>query len=135
MLASSDLVAFVTVADPIAARAFYEDTLQLHLKDESSFALVFEANGTTLRVAITAGAVPQPYTVVGWTVADIRGAIEALAAAGTTLERFEGLDLDERGVWTTPGGDQVAWFKDPHGNLLSLTELSAASPNAAHAAR
>jgi catechol 2,3-dioxygenase-like lactoylglutathione lyase family enzyme len=134
MLASSDLVAFVTVSDPVAARAFYEDTLRLRLIDESNFALVFESNGTTLRVAIASGAVPQPYTVVGWTVADIGGAIEALAAAGTALERFDGLDLDERGVWTTQGGDQVAWFKDPHGNLLSLTQLSAASGNAARAA-
>src|SRR5664279_2335881 len=109
MLASDDLVAFVTVADPDTARQFYAQTLGLALVDDSTYALVFDAHGTTLRVAIAPGASPPPYTVLGWTVPDIVGVVRELAERGTQVERFEGMDQDSRGIWTAPGGARVAW--------------------------
>jgi catechol 2,3-dioxygenase-like lactoylglutathione lyase family enzyme len=124
VLESSSLVAFVTVSDLDAARRFYGETLELLLIEESGFALVFDANGTTLRVAVSPGVGPAPYTVVGWTVADIEHTAADLAERGVRLERFDGLEVDARGLWTTPSGARVGWFKDPHGNVLSITETT-----------
>jgi catechol 2,3-dioxygenase-like lactoylglutathione lyase family enzyme len=124
MLGSCELMAFVTVADREAARQFYGNILGLRLVEDSEYALVFDAHGTTLRVAIATDASPAPYTVLGWTVPDISGLVDDLADRGVDLERFDGLGQDARGVWTAPGGAHVAWFKDPHGNLLSITQLT-----------
>jgi catechol 2,3-dioxygenase-like lactoylglutathione lyase family enzyme len=124
MLGSCELMAFVTVTDRGAAQQFYRNTLGLRLVEDSAYALVFDAQGTTLRVAIAADASPASYTVLGWTVPDIGGLVADLADRGVDLERFDGLGQDARGVWTAPGGARVAWFKDPHGNLLSITQLT-----------
>jgi|SRR5215472_6459280 len=126
MLGSCDLVAFVTSADRERAREFYGGTLGLRLREDAPYALVFDANGTTLRVAIAQQVAPAPYAVLGWTVPDMAAVVAGLAAAGISLERFDGMDQDGRGVWRTPSGDQVAWFKDPDGNVLSVTELNSA---------
>lgn len=116
-------MAFVATASPEAARAFYEGTLGLTLMADEPVAIVFDAGGTTLRVAKVGSVAPAPYTVLGWTVPDIGAAVAALSERGVTLERFAGMDQDDTGVWTSPGGGRVAWFKDPDGNLLSLTQL------------
>jgi catechol 2,3-dioxygenase-like lactoylglutathione lyase family enzyme len=122
MLASDDLIAFVATADPGRARAFYAGTLGLPLEDESPFALVFRANGTMLRVAIADAVAPAPYTVLGWAVADVAARVRALSARGVAFERYAGMDQDELGVWRSPSGARIAWFKDPDGNTLSLTQ-------------
>ena len=123
MLASRPLVAFVTVADRDQAREFYEHTLGLPLVEDSPFALVFDALGTTLRVAISPDASPAPYPVLGWMVPDIATAVVDLRSRGAAMSRFPGMAQDDDGIWTAPGGARVAWFTDPHGNVLSLTEL------------
>ncbi len=120
---SGKLVAFVATAQPDAARAFYAGVLGLPVRRDDQFALVFDANGTALRVAKVETLAPQPFTVLGWVVEDIASAVDDLVAEGVTFERFPGMPQDERGVWTVEGG-KVAWFKDPDGNLLSLTEDS-----------
>jgi predicted enzyme related to lactoylglutathione lyase len=84
---------------------------------------VFDANGTTLRLAKVERISPAPYTVLGWLVPDIRAACARLSAAGVPFERYEGMPQDEAGIWATPGGGYVAWFKDPDGNTLSLTQV------------
>jgi catechol 2,3-dioxygenase-like lactoylglutathione lyase family enzyme len=122
MLAADDVIAFVATADPGRARAFYVDTLGLPLEDESPFALVFRANGTMLRVAIAEEVVPAPYTVLGWAVSDIAARVRELAARGVVFERYGGMEQDELGVWRSPSGARIAWFKDPDGNTLSLTQ-------------
>jgi catechol 2,3-dioxygenase-like lactoylglutathione lyase family enzyme len=124
MLGSSHLVAFVAAPDLGRARAFYEVILGLTLVEENPFACVFQAHGTRLRVSAVENLVAAPYTVLGWEVDDIGATITALGARGVMFERFAGMDQDQAGVWTTPGGDRVAWFKDPAGNILSLTELA-----------
>jgi catechol 2,3-dioxygenase-like lactoylglutathione lyase family enzyme len=122
MLASAKLVAFVTVSNATRARAFYRDVLGLRLVSEDNLALVFDANGTMLRVAIAAGVTVAPYTVLGWAVAEIAATVRQLAAAGVGCERYPGMQQDELGIWQSPSGARVAWFKDPDGNTLSVSQ-------------
>jgi catechol 2,3-dioxygenase-like lactoylglutathione lyase family enzyme len=123
ILGSSKIVAFAGVKDADRARAFYRDTLGLRLVSEDGFALVFDANGTMLRVSLVREVVAAPYTSLGWEVEDILAKAKALTDAGVKLERYEAfLKQDELGIWTAPGGTRVAWFKDPDGNLLSISQ-------------
>jgi len=117
------LIAFVATRDPNPAKAFYRDTLDLKLVSEDQFALVFEAAGTMLRVQKVHELRPARHTVLGWRVPDIRSRIKELTKKGVRFERYDGLGQDESGVWTTPSGAKVAWFKDPDGNTLSLTQF------------
>ena len=75
-----------------------------------------------LRVQIVEDIAPAPNTAHGWQVADIAREMANLAAKGVTFRNFEHLPQDERGVWTTPDGARIAWFTDPSGNILSLTQ-------------
>jgi catechol 2,3-dioxygenase-like lactoylglutathione lyase family enzyme len=123
VLTSSSLIAFVATADLHRARRFYEDVLALELVEQSDFACVFDAAGTMLRVTLADPVVAAGYTVLGWSVDDIGRCVEALTANGVTFTRYDGMDQDAAGIWRTPGGDQVAWFADPDGNTLSLTQF------------
>lgn len=123
ILGSSKIVAFAGVRDAQRAKAFYRDTLGLRMVSEDGFALVFDANGTMLRVSLVREVVAAPYTVLGWEVADIVSTATQLVQAGVKLERYENfVKQDELGVWIAPGGTRVAWFKDPDGNLLSISQ-------------
>ncbi len=123
MLTSSSIVAFVATTDAARAKAFYGDVLGLKLVYQDDFAVVFDAHGTTLRVAIVPEIVIAPYTVLGWNVDDIAKVARGLAEAGVRFERYPWMQQDELGVWNAPGGAKVAWFKDPEGNVLSLSQL------------
>jgi catechol 2,3-dioxygenase-like lactoylglutathione lyase family enzyme len=124
LLKTSDIIAFVGVSDAGAARTFYRDTLGLTLVSEDGFALVFDANGTMLRVTLVPEVRPVNYTVLGWQVSDIIATAKLLNAAGVELQRYPGLnDRDELGIWTAPSGARIAWFKDPDGNVLSITQF------------
>jgi catechol 2,3-dioxygenase-like lactoylglutathione lyase family enzyme len=124
VLTTSDVIAFAASADLARARSFYESTLGLRLVEHNAYACVFDAHGTMLRVTAV-GKVAQPgYTVLGWRVADIDDTVTRLASAGVVFARYDGVEQDAEGVWTTPGGDRVAWFSDPDGNVLSLTQFS-----------
>ena len=124
MLHAAPLVAFAATADPARALAFYRDTLGLPLTADEPFALVFDAHGTMLRVQKVEEVRAAPYTVLGWRVADIRAAVKELARRGVRFERYEGMGQDRSGVWQSPGGARVAWFKDPDGNVQSLTQFA-----------
>jgi catechol 2,3-dioxygenase-like lactoylglutathione lyase family enzyme len=113
-----ELIAFVPSVDLGRARGFYEGRLGLTLADETPYALVMRNGATTLRITKVEHLAPQPFTVLGWAVDDIH---RAIAELGVECVRYDGLDQDEAGVWITPSGDQVAWFKDPDGNTLSLS--------------
>jgi len=123
MLTSSDLVAFAAATDLRRARAFYEQALGLTVTGHTDFACVFDANGTMLRVTAVPEVSSAGYTVLGWRVTDIAAAVRELMAKGVVFTRYDGMDQDENGVWTTPSGDKVAWFTDPDGNILSLTQF------------
>jgi len=120
-----DPIAFVPTTDPARAREFYAGTLGLELVDENRFALVFRVGDTMLRVTTVAAFEPQPFTVLGWQVPDVEEAIRTLTARGVTFARFDGMDQDVLGVWTSPDGGRIAWFKDPDGNTLSVAQLTA----------
>lgn len=104
------------------ARKFYGETLGLRLVSEDGFAIVFESGGANIRVVPVREIVVAPYTVLGWHVTDVMAAARELGEAGVKFERFAGLEQDERGIWTAPGGTKVAWFKDPDGNILSISQ-------------
>ena len=116
---TAQLVAFVATTDLDRAREFYEGVLGLTVTGIDPFAWVFDAGGTTLRVTKVAELRPHPFTVLGWQVPDIDVAV---AATPVTFLRFDGMDQDERGIWTAPGGAKVAWFADPDGNTLSFSQ-------------
>lgn len=119
------LVAFVSTTDTRRARAFYGTDLAilgLRLVSDDDFALVFDANGTVLRISKVETLAPAPFTVLGWEVADLAKTTARLRESGVTFERYAEMDQDEHGIWLAPGGGRVAWFKDPDDNLLSITE-------------
>jgi catechol 2,3-dioxygenase-like lactoylglutathione lyase family enzyme len=123
MLDSFALIAFVSATDADRARRFFRDTLGLKLVSESPFALEFDCAGTMLRVTLVETIAPAPYTVLGWQVPDIATTVWVLAKAGVKLEKFEGMAQTEDGIWTAPSGAKVAWFKDPDGNMLSVSQF------------
>jgi catechol 2,3-dioxygenase-like lactoylglutathione lyase family enzyme len=126
-LVESPLVAFLATRDAARARAFYESTLGLRVTADTPFALVLDSRGTTIRMQKVETFTPQPFTAMGWTVADIEKTIDQLRGRGVAFERYASLPQDEAGIWTTPDGSRVAWFKDPDGNTLSLTQAAPAS--------
>jgi catechol 2,3-dioxygenase-like lactoylglutathione lyase family enzyme len=123
MLGSQKIIAFVATREPARAKEFYGATLGLRMASEDAFALVFDAAGIMLRVTTVEKFVPAPYTVLGWDVADIVATSQALARAGIVPERFHGLQQDDHGIWRSPSGARILWFKDPDGNTLSLTQF------------
>ena len=123
MLEASEVIAFAASADLRRARDFYEQVLDLRVIEQNDFACVFDANGTMLRVTAVAEVARPGYTVLGWRVADIAATVHGLTERGVVFLRYDGMDQDENGVWTTPGGDKIAWFTDPGGEVLSLTQF------------
>jgi catechol 2,3-dioxygenase-like lactoylglutathione lyase family enzyme len=124
MLGTQTPIAFVATCKPDRARAFYGDVLGLRLIEDSPFALVFDSGGSMLRIQKVETLTPSPYTALGWPVDDLAGIIQALVKRGVVFERYPRLDQDALGIWTSPSGAKVAWFKDPDGNGLSLTQFS-----------
>ena len=122
MLASSKLVGFVATAHPEAARRFYVDKLGLKLIEDSPYALVVQASTTTIRIQKVEQVASLEYTALGWEVSNIDETVRRLAAEGISCELFEGMKQSPEGVWRTPNGSAVAWFRDPDRNLLSITQ-------------
>jgi catechol 2,3-dioxygenase-like lactoylglutathione lyase family enzyme len=122
-LSDHSLIGFVATANGERAKEFYGTKLGLPLIEEQMpFALVYDAHGTMLRVIIVNEVHAAGYTVLGWRVPDITSAAKSLAAAGVKFERYEGMEQDDLGIWTSPSGSKVAWFKDPDGNALSISQ-------------
>jgi catechol 2,3-dioxygenase-like lactoylglutathione lyase family enzyme len=124
VLNKSNLIGFAATSNPTKARQFYEESLGLTFVSADQFALVFEANGTMLRIQNVDKVNPHGYTALGWRVADIRNEVRRLSQRGVRFARFEGMNQDEDGIWTAPSKAKIAWFTDPDGNILSLTEFS-----------
>jgi catechol 2,3-dioxygenase-like lactoylglutathione lyase family enzyme len=124
LLASSKIAAFSATANPERAKTFYRDQLGLKLVSDETYALVFDANGTMLRVQKVKEVPEAKYTTLGWNVPDIAAKVEELEKADVKFERYGFPGQDEKGIWTAPGGAaKVAWFKDPDGNILSLAQF------------
>jgi len=116
-------VAFLATANADKSRHFYETVLMLKCLSDDPFALVFDLGATTLRIQKVDSVPHVGYTVLGWEVTDIEKHVYALSQSDVQFEKFSGLQQDDLGIWSAPGGASVAWFKDPDGNTLSLTEL------------
>jgi len=122
MLGSINIVAFVPTTDFQKARDFYEGVLGLRFVKDDGFACVFRANGIMVRIAKAQNFQPAQFTILGWEVPDIEKMVPALQSKGVHFERFGFFEQDKLGIWTAPTGDKVAWFKDPDGNVLSISQ-------------
>ncbi len=122
MLGTMNIIGFIPTTDAANARAFYQEVLGLRFINDDDFALVFNANGNMIRVVKVQQFVPAPYTIVGWEVTEIEKVVARLQEQGVHFERYGFFQQDEFGIWTSPSGARVAWFKDPDGNTLSVSE-------------
>ena len=122
MLGSRDVITFVATTDAAKARQFYEAAHGLRFVSDDRFAVIFDANGTTLRVTKVRSFEAAEHTVLGWQVTDIDDAARDLSSRGVVFERYDGFNQDELGIWNAPDGFRIVWFKDPDGNVLSLTQ-------------
>jgi catechol-2,3-dioxygenase len=129
LLKNADLVAFLSTVDLRASQVFYGDILGLSLCQSTSYANVYDANGTQLRVTLLKHHVPAQYTVLGFSVPDITATINALAKHDLSPKRYEGMDQDQAGIWTAPSATRVVWFEDPDGNILSFSESRPLKPS------
>ena len=123
-LSNADVVAFVATTDKARAREFYEGVLGLRVVHDDAFACVVDAHGTSIRITAVAERAGAEYTVLGWAVDDLEATVDGLVDRGVAFLRYDGIEQDDRGVWVTPIGIRVAWFKDPDGNTLSLHTAS-----------
>lgn len=122
MLASGRLIGFVPTTDSRRARDFYEGKLGFQFISDDQFALVMQAGESTIRIAKAGTFTPAQYTVMGWEVTDIEAMVKWLNSRGVEFEKYPFVQDRELGIWTTPNGDKVAWFKDADGNVLSLSQ-------------
>jgi len=127
MLAAADPIAFIPTRDADRARSFYETTLGLHFVSDDGFALNFQigkrAGSIRLRIVRVGDFSAQIFTIFGWDVPDVEVAVADLTVRGVTFVRIQGMNQSPSGVWTVPGGTaKVAWFKDPDGNTLSVSQ-------------
>jgi catechol 2,3-dioxygenase-like lactoylglutathione lyase family enzyme len=122
MLASSKMIGFVPTKDSKIAREFYEGKLGFQFSSDDPFALVMKAGDSMIRIAKAKEFTPASYTVLGWEVANIETIVVWLKQRGVSFEKYPFIQNQELGIWTTPSGDKVAWFKDPDGNVLSLSQ-------------
>jgi catechol 2,3-dioxygenase-like lactoylglutathione lyase family enzyme len=123
MLGKNDIIAFVPTNDPAKARTFYEDVLGLKFISDDGFAMVFDANGTMIRIAKSGKFTPQQFTILGWQVKKIEDVVKKMRAKGVEFLTFPGMGQGTDGIWPAPdGAAKVAWFKDPDGNTLSVSE-------------
>jgi catechol 2,3-dioxygenase-like lactoylglutathione lyase family enzyme len=122
MLSKAAIMCFSATRNAEAAKDFYQNILGLKLVEDSPFALAFDANGTMLRIQKVQEHSPPKHTSLGWKVADINSQVNALVSKGVRFERYDRLLQDGAGIWESPSGARVAWFRDPDGNTLSLTQ-------------
>ena len=116
-------VLFLATANAKRAREFYEKTLRLKFVADEPPALVFRVGRAMLRIQKVDRVHNAPYTALGWAVADIRRTAKRLRAAGVEFRRYDGMNQDDDGIWSAPSGARVAWFQDPDGHVLSLTQF------------
>jgi catechol 2,3-dioxygenase-like lactoylglutathione lyase family enzyme len=117
MISEGEVMGFIPTVDAARARSFYEGVLGLRFVSDDSFAL-----GTFIRIAKLEEFTPAPYTILGWRVKDIEKEVQALTARGVTFKRYPPMVQSDLGVWSAPGGSKIAWFLDPDGNALSLSQ-------------
>jgi catechol 2,3-dioxygenase-like lactoylglutathione lyase family enzyme len=126
MLSNGRLTAFLATANARRSKAFYRGKLRLRFVSEDKFALLFDCKGVPLRIQKVETLKPHSFTALGWQVRGLRRVMAGLVKRGVVFERYSFLKQDDEGVWLAPSGTRVAWFKDPDGNLLSVSESGSA---------
>jgi predicted enzyme related to lactoylglutathione lyase len=124
MLVNETLKTFVPTVKPQEAKAFYQDVLGLTLLKEDHYGIDFDSGGALLRVVTVPELKPHTFTVLGWNVKDIEATIHSLNDKGVIFEKYGFFPQDELGIWTAPDNTKVAWFKDPDGNTLGISQMS-----------
>lgn len=122
MLSNPEITAFLPTIKPKQSKYFYQEVLGLKIEFEDDYAIEFRGNGTSLRITIVPELKPHSFTVLGFKVDEIELQVKSLFDKGVEFERYENFNQNELGIWTSPSKAKVAWFKDPDGNLISLTE-------------
>ena len=122
-LGDCEVTAFLATSHPDEARRFYSDVLGMTVEDDGPFAIVLRGPNAAVRIQKVREFRPAPFTALGWKVRDVRGTAAELTGKGLKFERFEGMAQDELGIWLSPSGARVCWFRDPDGNVLSLTQF------------
>jgi catechol 2,3-dioxygenase-like lactoylglutathione lyase family enzyme len=122
MATPGTLIGFVPITDAEKSKAFYIDVLGLEFVKDDGFALVFLSDGNMVRLARMSEFTPAQSTILGWQTTEIEALVKALTAKGVTFQRYGFLEQDALGIWSSPNGDKVAWFTDPDGNVLSLSQ-------------
>jgi len=122
MLSKYSPIGFIPTMDADRARRFYVDILKLQFETDDQFALVVSANGVHIRIVRLKQFTPAPYTILGWDVPDLLATVSELAGAGISFLRYAYMQQDDFGIWTAPSGSRIAWFQDPDGNVLSLSQ-------------
>ena len=121
MLDSAKMVGFLFTTNYEKAKKFYHGKLGFRFIGQDEFALVVEVGGHMIRISRLPKFTPAQGTVLGWEVSDVEAAVAWLGERGVSVEKYPWVD-DPRGIWTAPGGSKVAWFKDPDGNVLSVSK-------------
>jgi catechol 2,3-dioxygenase-like lactoylglutathione lyase family enzyme len=116
-------IVFLATANAERSRVFYERVLGLEFVADEQPALVFKVGDRMLRIQKVDRVLAAPYTALGWAVSDIRQTVRDLHSAGITFQRYEGMVQDGDGIWQAPSGAMIAWFQDPDGHVLSLTQF------------
>lgn len=124
MLDAANVIAFMPSIDLERSRRFYADVLGLVVEEVTPYACVVRAGQTMIRITKVDELRPQPFTVLGWDVTDIRREVDELTARGVEFRRYDGVEQDAAGIWVAPGGDAIAWFHDPDRNTLSLAQFA-----------
>jgi catechol 2,3-dioxygenase-like lactoylglutathione lyase family enzyme len=124
MISESEVMGFIPTTDAVRAREFYEGVLGLQVLSDDPFALVVKSKGTFIRIVKLHELTPVPYTILGWRVQNIEEEVRTLHARGVTFTLYPGMAQSDLGVWTAPGGSKIVWFRDPDGNVLSLSQHS-----------
>ena len=116
-------ILFLATANAGRSRDFYQRVLGLEFIADEPPALVFQVGHSMLRIQKVERVHAAPYTALGWAVSDIGQTVRQLRAAGVEFQRYEGIKQDDDGIWLAPSGARVAWFRDPDGHVLSLTQF------------
>ena len=122
MLTNNKIVAFVPIKDTARSKTFYANTLGLKFLSDDGFALVFDANGNMLRLVKVQDWDPPQFTILGWEVTDIEDKVKELQKSGVEFQKYPWMPQDQHAIWNAPGGARIAWFKDPDGNVLSISQ-------------
>jgi catechol 2,3-dioxygenase-like lactoylglutathione lyase family enzyme len=121
MLHSGKLIGFLLTTDYDKARAFYEGKLGLKFVSLDQFALVLHSGEQMIRIAKVEEFTAFQSTVLGWQVDDVEATVNWLQFQGVQTEKYPFVADKKLGIWKAPSGDKIAWFKDPDGNVLSVS--------------